>query len=200
MEAYTSKASFYDNDALPKYERGVEREFSGKRKHRGLYVCKDGFAVNADVNGSMNIGRKVIPEFLGIGDRKPCRKASSCQSSAMGMACAPILKVLIPQYKAFAATLRAGKPDPNIIRPSTEITYIGKGEMPPLHKRAIANEFWFVKTLPNGWIVDGDEERVRKFVGQNFDWAINGKPNEKIVEVPPSDEQTVTEAVAPVAE
>ena len=43
--------------------------FSGKRKHRGLYVSKDGFAVNADINGSMYIGRKVIPEFLGIGDR-----------------------------------------------------------------------------------------------------------------------------------
>jgi IS605 OrfB family transposase len=68
-EAYTSKASFYDCDPLPRYERGVEHEFSGKRKHRGLYVTKDGFAVNADVNGSLNIGRKVIPEFLGIGDR-----------------------------------------------------------------------------------------------------------------------------------
>jgi putative transposase len=72
-EAYTSKASFFDNDELPKYERGVEHEFSGKRKHRGLYVSKDGFAVNADVNGSLNIGRKVIPEFSryadSIGDR-----------------------------------------------------------------------------------------------------------------------------------
>ena len=29
----------------------------------------DGFAVNADVNGSLNVGRKVIPEFFGIGDR-----------------------------------------------------------------------------------------------------------------------------------
>jgi putative transposase len=69
-EAYTSKSSFYDRDPLPVYEHNVEPPlFSGKRKHRGLYVTKDGFAVNADVNGSMNIGRKVIPEFLGIGDR-----------------------------------------------------------------------------------------------------------------------------------
>lgn len=68
-ESYTSKASFYDNDPLPIYEKDVKHSFSGKRKHRGLYVCKDGFAVNADVNGSLNIGRKVIPEFLGIGDR-----------------------------------------------------------------------------------------------------------------------------------
>lgn len=67
-ESYTSKASFYDKDELPKYGE-VKPEFSGKRKHRGLYVTSDGFALNADVNGSMNIGRKVIPEFLGIRDR-----------------------------------------------------------------------------------------------------------------------------------
>ena len=67
-ESYTSKASFYDRDPLPKFG-DAKVEFSGKRKHRGLYVSKNGFAVNADVNGSLNIGRKVIPEFLGIGDR-----------------------------------------------------------------------------------------------------------------------------------
>jgi IS605 OrfB family transposase len=68
-ESYTSKASFFDRDPLPAYEKGVSHEFSGRRKHRGLYISKDGFAVNADVNGSLNIGRKVIPEFRGIGDR-----------------------------------------------------------------------------------------------------------------------------------
>ena len=67
-ESYTSKASFYDRDELPSY--GEDKpQFSGKRVKRGLYVTSDGFAVNADINGSMNIGRKVIPEFLGIGDR-----------------------------------------------------------------------------------------------------------------------------------
>ena len=69
-EAYTSKASFYDNDLLPERKKDVvEPVFSGKRKYRGLYITKDGFALNADINGSLNIGRKVIPEFLGIGDR-----------------------------------------------------------------------------------------------------------------------------------
>ena len=70
-ESYTSKASFYDRDELPEYDPNREEEpkFSGKRKKRGLYVSGDGFAVNADVNGSLNIGRKVIPEFLGIRDR-----------------------------------------------------------------------------------------------------------------------------------
>lgn len=65
-ESYTSKSSFYDCDPLPKY--GDDKiKFSGKRKNRGLYITKDNFALNADVNGSLNIGRKVIPEFLGIG-------------------------------------------------------------------------------------------------------------------------------------
>jgi transposase len=67
-ESYTSKASFYDGDSLPTYTDSVQ-QFSGKRKSRGLYITKDGFALNADVNGSMNIGRKVIPEFEGIRDR-----------------------------------------------------------------------------------------------------------------------------------
>lgn len=60
-ESYTSQSSFFDNDVLPKYGDN-KVEFSGKRKYRGLYVS-NGFAVNSDVNGSLNIGRKVIPEF-----------------------------------------------------------------------------------------------------------------------------------------
>ena len=67
-EAYTSKASFYDRDPLPKFGEEPPK-FSGTRKHRGLYITKDNFALNADVNASMNIGRKVIPEFEGIRDR-----------------------------------------------------------------------------------------------------------------------------------
>ena len=67
-ESYTSQSSFFDNDLLPVYGDENIPKFSGKRKYRGLYVA-NGFAVNADVNGSLNIGRKVIPKFLGIGDR-----------------------------------------------------------------------------------------------------------------------------------
>lgn len=68
-ESYTSQSSFYDQDPLPKYGDENIPEFSGKRKKRGLYLTKDYFAINADVNGSLNIGRKVNPEFLGIRDR-----------------------------------------------------------------------------------------------------------------------------------
>ncbi len=39
------------------------------RKHRGLFVCKKcGFVANADVNGALNILRKVVPEAVRLGD------------------------------------------------------------------------------------------------------------------------------------
>ena len=60
-EAYTSKASFFDRDPIPAYEEGhPEMEFSGKRMGRGRYRSSDGRVINADCNGSANIGRKVI--------------------------------------------------------------------------------------------------------------------------------------------
>jgi len=38
------------------------------RKHRGLYVCKKcGNVMNADVNGALNILKKVAPESVRIG-------------------------------------------------------------------------------------------------------------------------------------
>ena len=62
-ESYTSKASAVDNDDVPVYEeskRGSYR-FSGKRVRRGLYLAASGAALNADVNGALNIWRKVTP-------------------------------------------------------------------------------------------------------------------------------------------
>jgi IS605 OrfB family transposase len=58
-ESYTSKASFLDHDLLPVYEEGVSHNFSGKRVKRGLYKSSTKF-IHSDVNGSLNIGRKVI--------------------------------------------------------------------------------------------------------------------------------------------
>lgn len=63
-ESYTSKSSFFDNDPLPCYGDKYIPDFSGKRVERGLYKCKDGFVLNADVNGSLNIGRKVIHDIV----------------------------------------------------------------------------------------------------------------------------------------
>ena len=58
-ESYTSKASFLDNDTMPKtFNESEEFKFSGKRIKRGLYKSGNGTLINADVNGAMNIGRK----------------------------------------------------------------------------------------------------------------------------------------------
>lgn len=55
-ESYTSKASFVDQDKIPTYgESDKKTTFSGKRISRGLYQTKNGFLLNADVNGSYNI-------------------------------------------------------------------------------------------------------------------------------------------------
>lgn len=64
-ESYTSKASFIDNDALPVFVKdvNVKHTFSGRRKHRGLYVTKHGCRINADLNGAFNIIRKHVPGF-----------------------------------------------------------------------------------------------------------------------------------------
>lgn len=66
-ESYTSKASFLDNDDIPKeYKDDGNYEFSGKRIKRGLYRSKNGILINADVNGSYNIGRKVFPKEFNL--------------------------------------------------------------------------------------------------------------------------------------
>jgi putative transposase len=65
-EAYTSKASFLDQDPLPRYDEEGEWLFSGKRIHRGLYSSTKGL-IHADVNGAANIMRKVFPNVSGQG-------------------------------------------------------------------------------------------------------------------------------------
>ncbi len=59
-ESYTSKSSFWDKDALPIYNDDNPKTyvFSGTRIHRGMYQCKNGMCLNADVNGALNILRK----------------------------------------------------------------------------------------------------------------------------------------------
>lgn len=59
-ESYTSKASFFDNDKIPKWnpQNPVNATFSGKRLHRGLYITANGSTINADVNAALNILRK----------------------------------------------------------------------------------------------------------------------------------------------
>ena len=86
-ESYTSKASALDNDFLPLYGEKVYTEqlvvsavelsrsvpdFSGKRVKRGLYKTSNGQLINAYINGSLNIGRKVIPNYIEGTGGLPC--------------------------------------------------------------------------------------------------------------------------------
>ena len=59
-ESYTSKASFFDRDEIPIYDKENLQEyvFSGKRIKRGLYQTSGGKLINADCNGALNILRK----------------------------------------------------------------------------------------------------------------------------------------------
>ncbi|WP_375329579.1 RNA-guided endonuclease InsQ/TnpB family protein [Microcystis sp. BLCC-F210] len=65
-ESYTSQSSALDRDKLPKY--GEEKPlFKRKRLARGLYKMGTNQLLNADVNGSFNIIRKVIPDVIDQG-------------------------------------------------------------------------------------------------------------------------------------
>ncbi|NER08677.1 MAG: IS200/IS605 family element transposase accessory protein TnpB, partial [Okeania sp. SIO3C4] len=65
-ESYTSQSSSLELDELPTY--GEEKPiFKGKRIVRGLYKTGDNKLLNADVNGALNIIRKVIPDVFDQG-------------------------------------------------------------------------------------------------------------------------------------
>jgi putative transposase len=63
-ESYTSKCSFLDREPIGKHEI-----YCGKRVKRGLFRASTGRHINADVNGSYNIVRKVVPDAFGQRDR-----------------------------------------------------------------------------------------------------------------------------------
>ena len=54
-ESYTSKCSFLDYEVVGKHD-----EYLGRRVKRGLFKSAEGYLLNADVNGSCNIIRKVV--------------------------------------------------------------------------------------------------------------------------------------------
>ena len=57
-ESYTSKCSFMDSEQIKKHS-----DYKGKRIKRGLFKTATKKLINADLNGSLNILRKVIGEF-----------------------------------------------------------------------------------------------------------------------------------------
>ncbi len=80
-ESYSSKASCLDLDEIPKYgekadatepsshggshahQAPKEWKPSGKRVKRGSYRSARGMEINADINGSINIARKVTRQY-----------------------------------------------------------------------------------------------------------------------------------------
>lgn len=56
-ESYTSKCSFFDNEYPCKHDM-----YKGRRVKRGLFKSSKGF-INADLNGALNIIKKVIKDF-----------------------------------------------------------------------------------------------------------------------------------------
>lgn len=66
-ESHTSKCSSYDLEEVCHHDNYV-----GKRVKRGLFKTKEGIFLNADINGSYNIMRKVkgdavMPPYTGLG-------------------------------------------------------------------------------------------------------------------------------------
>ena len=62
-EAYTSKASYIDQDEVKK------GTFSGKRIKRGMYQSRNGHVINADLNAALNIMSKSNPDAERIGTK-----------------------------------------------------------------------------------------------------------------------------------
>lgn len=61
-ESYTSKCSFLDLETIGKHDI-----YAGRRIKRGLFRSANGRLINADVNGSYNILRKVVPNAFANG-------------------------------------------------------------------------------------------------------------------------------------
>ena len=54
-ESYTSKCSFLDAEEICHHDK-----YAGSRVKRGLFKASSGKAINADVNDSLNVGRKYL--------------------------------------------------------------------------------------------------------------------------------------------
>ena len=75
-ESYTSKASFFDNDDIPVYDKNdtKKHKFSGIRITRGNYKTSKNKIINADINGALNILKKskLIDDKINILQSRSC--------------------------------------------------------------------------------------------------------------------------------
>ena len=58
-EAYTSKCSFWDFEAIKK-----QTTYLGKRIKRGLFKASNGRVYNCDANGSLNVIRNAVGDSV----------------------------------------------------------------------------------------------------------------------------------------
>ena len=72
-ESYTSKCSFLDDEKIGKHE-----VYKGKRIKRGLFRSSSGQLINADVNGSLNILKKVAGNSI-----KKLNSVEACSTPAV---------------------------------------------------------------------------------------------------------------------
>ncbi len=85
-ESYTSKASFLSLDPIPNYgdDDAKQVKFSGYRETRGMYKIKgEKVRINADVNASYNIMRKVIPTVFDGGIEEDAISEASSEIKAV---------------------------------------------------------------------------------------------------------------------
>ncbi|MHC5829197.1 MAG: RNA-guided endonuclease TnpB family protein, partial [Nostoc sp.] len=52
---------------IPVYKKGQKHTFSGRRIKRAWYKSSNGRLIHADINGSLNITRKVVPAAFSLG-------------------------------------------------------------------------------------------------------------------------------------
>ena len=63
-ESHTSKCSFLDLESIEHHD-----DYVGRRVKRGLFKSANGTQINADINGSLNIGRKYLTSVNQYSDR-----------------------------------------------------------------------------------------------------------------------------------
>ena len=105
-ESYTSKCSYLDQEELCHQEK-----YLGKRLKRGLFKSARGTLINADTNGSGNIGRK-CPWTLPGGIRKGCPDISIRAITPAGFAHANPLRAFRASPASFVARFVAVSPCP----------------------------------------------------------------------------------------
>ncbi len=67
VESYTSKCSALELEPLKK-----QKNYLGKRIKRGLFKTSSSKLINADLNGSLNIGRKVVGNDFIVSSHSGC--------------------------------------------------------------------------------------------------------------------------------